>query len=75
MMTLYKAKYSLWEKSDEACGDRKSGHTGEQRTFTGHFNEPAKIDVVNAFVYELRGVKSHWELAYVDEIVVVGKDE
>ena len=70
-MTLYKAKYSLWEKTDEACNDRKSGHTGEQRTFTGYFNEPSKMDVVNAIVYELRGAKSHWELAYVDEITEV----
>jgi len=70
-MTEYKAKYAVWEKTDEACGDRKSGHTGEQETFTGFFSEASKIDVVNAIVYELRGVKSDWELAYVDEIVEV----
>lgn len=70
-MSEYRVKYTVWEKTDEACGDRKSGHRGEQETFTGFFVEPSKIDVVNAIVYDLRGVKSRWELAYVDEIVEV----
>lgn len=64
----WEVKYHVWEKSDEANDSRRSGHTGEQRTFSGFFNEPTPIDCVNAIVYELRGAKSKWELAYVDYI-------
>lgn len=63
----YVVKYTVWEKSDAATG-RDGGHTGDQRTFTGFYNEPSKMACINTILYEIRGVKSKWELAYVDEI-------
>lgn len=64
----WSVKYTVWEKSDDARGGRRYGHRGEQRTFEGVYFEDTPIDCVNAIVYELRGVKSKWELAYVDKI-------
>lgn len=61
-------KYRVWEKSDEANDSRRAGHTGERQTFEGHFGEPTKIECVNAILYEIRGTKSPYELAYIDEI-------
>lgn len=68
-------RYTVWEKSDEACSERESGHTGEQKTIEGFYGEPTKIDCVNAIVYDLRGAKSKWELAYIDEIKPVERSE
>lgn len=69
--------YTVWEKSDDACGDPRNGHTGDQRTFSGFFNEETPVDCINAIVYDLRGTKSKWELAYVNEIAPaeVSKDQ
>lgn len=59
---MYYVKYCLWKfESDERV----------ERTFEGHYGEPSPIDCVNAIVYEIRGEKSPWELAYVDEITEV----
>jgi hypothetical protein len=70
----WRVKYTAWEKSDDACGDRKSGHTGDQRTFEGFYFEETPVDCINAIVYDLRGVKSRWELAYIDEIEPAERD-
>jgi hypothetical protein len=65
----YRVKYRLWEKTDDARKGRgDGGHVGKKKTVEGFFNEPTPQACINAIVYELRGVKSDWELAYVDEI-------
>ena len=62
-------KIQLWEKTDDACGDRRAGHTGETFTDTGFsWQEGDELDVLNDVLYDLRGVKSKWELAWVDYI-------
>ena len=69
-------KYTVWEKTDDARGGREyDTHTGEQKVWTGHYGEETPLDCVNAIVYELRGCKSKWELAYVDEIRPAGATE
>lgn len=55
----YVVEYTVWS-TDE--GER------DVRTFSGVYDEPTPIDCVNAIVYELRGEKSRWELAYVNDI-------
>ena len=68
-------KYTLWEKSDDACADREGGHTGEQRTDTAFvWDEPTQIDAVNSLLYDMRGTKSQWELAYIDEVKPAEED-
>ena len=62
-------KIHLWEKTDEARGDRQSGHTGKTFTDSGFsWQEGDELDVLNDVLYDLRGVKSKWELAWVDYI-------
>lgn len=64
----YKITYRVFEKRDAACADREGGHTGEKKTWTDHCFEDTPLDCLNALLYDLRGVKSRWELAYIDEI-------
>lgn len=68
----YHVQYSVWEKGDSAYTDngptRRDSHTGERETFEGVFNEETPLECVNAILYDMRGSKSHYELAYVDEI-------
>jgi len=62
-------KYRVWEKSDDACSDRKGGHTGEKKTWEAFVgDEPTAVDAINALLYDMRGTKSQWELAYIDEV-------
>lgn len=62
-------KLQLYEKSDDACADREGGHTGEKMASEGFScQEGTRIDVLNDVLYDLRGVKSQWELAWVDYI-------
>jgi hypothetical protein len=63
---MYYVKYCLWRFKDG---------TREEKTFEGHYGEPSPIDCVNAIVYEIRGKKTDWELAYVDEITEVDNHE
>lgn len=55
----YVVTYRVWSETDDGR---------ETETFSGFFNEPSKVECINAIVYEIRGKKSDWELAYVDEI-------
>ena len=62
-------KLQLYEKSDEARNDRKAGFTGETMVDEGiSWQEGDEIDVLNDILYDLRGVKSNWELGWIDYI-------
>lgn len=61
----YNVEYTVWEKPDAGNSERD---TGERRTFEGFYDEPTPVDCVNAILYEIRGTKSKWELAYVNEV-------
>lgn len=69
----YYVKYRVYDKADESRSDR--AHIGEKRTFEGFYNEPSPVECVNAIVYGIRGGKSRWELAYVDEITPIENHE
>jgi hypothetical protein len=47
---------------------------GEREIEEGIYDEPSEIDCVNALLYEIKGDKSEYELAYVDEIRPVTED-
>ena len=70
----YEAKVSLWEVDYDADVDRPGEAERRQRTVEGFYDEPTPIDVVNAILYDLRGRKSSYELAYIDEIRPVDTD-
>lgn len=62
-------RIQLYEKSDDACADREGGHTGDKMVDKGiSWQEGDRVDVLNDVLYDLRGVKSDWELAWVDYI-------
>jgi len=67
----YEVKVTLWEVDYEADVDRAGEADREERIVEGFYNEPTPIDCVNALLYDLRGLKSTWELAYIDEITPV----
>lgn len=70
----YEITYTLWEKGDEASTN-PGGHTGEQVTETGFFQGESPIDSLNALLYETRGVKTGYEVAYINEIQPMQHDE
>lgn len=75
----YYVQYVVWEKGESAYTDngptRRDSHTGERKTFEGVFGEDTPLDCVNAILYEMRGSKSHYELAYIDEITPLAEKE
>ena len=67
----FEVKVALWEVDYEGDIDRAGEAEGNERTVEGFYDEPTKIDCVNALLCDLRGRKSTWELAYIDEITTV----
>lgn len=55
-------KVTLWKDSDDPDRSRE---TTTDKVFSG---EPTPLDAINALLYDIRGDKSPWELAYVDEV-------
>jgi len=64
----YEVKATIWEVDYEADVDVAGEAERNERVVEGFYDEPSPIDAVNALLYELRGRKSTWELAYVDSI-------
>lgn len=53
-------KAMLWKENEDG--------TREEHLGTGFYTEETPVDCVNALLYDIRGEKSDWELAYVDDI-------
>jgi hypothetical protein len=51
---------TLWNQQEDG--------TREEKTVDGFYHEPTPMDCINALVYDIRGNKSEWELAYVNSI-------
>lgn len=62
----YTVKFHLWKETEDGR---------LEKTVEGFYNEPTPIDCVNAFLYDIRGEKSEWELAYVDSVEPAGEDD
>lgn len=76
----YYVQYSVWEKGDSAYTDngpaRRDSHTGERKTYDGVYSEETPLECVNAILYDIRGSKSRYELAGIDEITpLAAKDQ
>lgn len=75
----YYVQYAVWEKGEGAYTEhgptQRDTHTGERTTFECVSGEETPIDVVNSILYDMRGTKSEYELAYIDEITPLAEKE
>ena len=56
----YYVNYTLWDKREEVG-------RGE-RDEKGVYDASDPVECINAILYEIRGEKTAWELAYVNEV-------
>lgn len=61
----YVIKYTLWPKKDDA--KKENGGLG-RHIEKGHYHGDSKIDAINAVAFNVRGRRSHYELACVDAV-------
>lgn len=65
----YEVKVSLWKPSEE------EGKRREEKVARGVYDEPSPAACINALLYDIRGDKSDWNLAYVDDITPAGEPD